>query len=95
MATVNEQGQFIEPLVFEGGCTKAAPCSGDGQCGFSKGGRVKEVLRKARCLLLYLPPYSPQLNLIERCWPAIKCKGAAVGLGNGFTPSLQARFCRI
>ena len=41
---------------------------------FHKGGRIKEILWKARCLLVYLPPYSPQLNPIERCWSAIKCK---------------------
>lgn len=32
---------------------------------FRKGGRVKEILRKARYLLRYLPPYSPQLNPVE------------------------------
>ena len=25
-------------------------------------------------MLVYLPPYSPQLNPIERCWVAVKCK---------------------
>ncbi|WP_082159884.1 transposase [Cardiobacterium hominis] len=35
---------------------------------------MKEILRRARCLLVYLPPYSPQLNPIERCWVAVKCK---------------------
>ena len=35
---------------------------------------MKEILRRARCLLVYLPPYSPQLNPIERCWSAVKSK---------------------
>ena len=29
---------------------------------------VKEYLRKSKITLLFLPPYSPNLNLIERLW---------------------------
>ena len=29
---------------------------------------VKEYLRKSKIALLFLPPYSPNLNLIERLW---------------------------
>ncbi len=30
---------------------------------FHKGGRIQEVIQNAGCRLLYLPPYSPDLNL--------------------------------
>ena len=96
IAAVSGQKPFIEPLVFEGACTREVvenwlevlveqlPQDEDGQKqphvlvmdkeAFHKGGRIKAILQKARCLLVYLPPYSPQLNLIERCWSSVKCK---------------------
>ena len=30
---------------------------------FHKGGRIRELIETAGCKLLYLPPYSPELNL--------------------------------
>jgi transposase len=35
---------------------------------FHKGGRIKELIQSVGCRLLYLPPYSPDLNRIEQCW---------------------------
>ena len=35
---------------------------------FHKGGRIEQLIQQAGCKLLYLPPYSPDLNKIERCW---------------------------
>ncbi|CDM96750.1 transposase (fragment) [Limnospira indica PCC 8005] len=35
---------------------------------FHKGGRIAELVEAAQCRLLYLPPYSPDLNKIEKCW---------------------------
>jgi transposase len=37
-----------------------------------KGQRVKELVEGAGCELLYLPPYSPDLNPIEECFSKIK-----------------------
>jgi len=34
---------------------------------FGKGGRIEQLIEEAGCQLLYLPPYSPDLNQIERC----------------------------
>ena len=33
---------------------------------------VKELIQKTGASLLYLPPYSPDLNPIERCWTQVK-----------------------
>ncbi len=37
-----------------------------------KGGRVREILEAAGCELLYLPPYSPDLNPIEHAFSKVK-----------------------
>ena len=37
-----------------------------------KGGRVKEIVEGRGCELLYLPPYSPDFNPIERAFSKIK-----------------------
>ena len=41
---------------------------------FHKGGRIQELVEKAGCEVWYLPPYSPDLNKIERSWSWIKSR---------------------
>ena len=41
---------------------------------FDKGGRIEELIQNAGCRLLYLPPYSPDLNKIEKCWSWLKSR---------------------
>jgi len=41
---------------------------------FHKGGRIQELIKNAGCRLLYLPPYSPDLNKIEKCWSWLKSR---------------------
>ena len=45
-----------------------------------KGGRVRELIEGRGCELLYLPPYSPDLNPIEGAFSKVK------GLLRGFAP---------
>jgi len=42
--------------------------------GYYKGKKLKEFLRHSKIELLYLPPYAPNLNLIERVWKFFKKK---------------------
>jgi len=37
-----------------------------------KGGRVKEIVEQRGCELMYLPPYSPDLNPIEQAFSKVK-----------------------
>ncbi len=39
---------------------------------FHKGGHIQELIQNVGCELLYLPPYSPDLNKIEKCWSWLK-----------------------
>lgn len=41
---------------------------------FHKSAKTKELIEAAGCKLLYLPPYSPELNPIEKTWANIKGK---------------------
>ena len=49
---------------------------------FHKGGRIEawrvtrpaELIEQAGCKVLYLPPYSPDLNKIEQCWSWLKSR---------------------
>ena len=41
---------------------------------FHKGGRIAELIEAAGCHLVYLPPYSPDLNRIETCWAWLKSR---------------------
>jgi transposase len=41
---------------------------------FHKGGRIAELVEKAGCHILYLPPYSPDFNMIEHCWSWLKSR---------------------
>ena len=38
-----------------------------------KGERVRELIEGRGCELLYLPPYSPDLNPIEEAFSKLKC----------------------
>lgn len=42
--------------------------------GYFKGKRIQLFLKTSRIKLIYLPPYSPNLNLIERVWKLFKKK---------------------
>lgn len=41
---------------------------------FHKTLKTKEIMEKAGCKLLYLPPYSPDFNPIEKQWAILKRK---------------------
>lgn len=41
---------------------------------FHKSQKTKELIEGAGCLLVYLPPYSPDLNPIEKFWANLKAK---------------------
>ena len=74
------QHQLVAPLTYEGYCnrlvfetwlaTQLLPALPYGSviicdnASFHKGGCIEELIQQAGCDLLYLPPYSPDLNPI-------------------------------
>jgi transposase len=41
---------------------------------FHHGGRIAQLIQAAGCQLVSLPPYSPDLNRIEKCWAWLKSR---------------------
>lgn len=90
MIAALSQAQLIAPFTVEGACNRAVfeiwletclvPVLEPGQvvimdnATFHKGGRIEQLLVEAGCQLLYLPPYSPDLNRIENCWSWLKSR---------------------
>mgnify|MGYP003422895220 FL=1 len=83
-------GQLLAPFTVEGACNRSVfeiwletclvPVLKAGQvviadnATFHKGGRIQEIIEAAGCHLLYLAPYSPDLNKLERCWSWLKSR---------------------
>lgn len=82
------QQQLMAPFTVEGACNRVVfetwletcliPVLQPGQvvivdnATFHHGGRIAQLIEAAGCQLLYLPPYSPDLNRIEKCWAWLK-----------------------
>jgi hypothetical protein len=41
---------------------------------FHHGGRIVQLIEAAGCQVVYLPPYFPDLNRIEKCWGWLKSR---------------------
>lgn len=41
---------------------------------FHHGGRIAQLIEAVGCEVVYLPPYSPDLNRIEKCWAWLKSR---------------------
>jgi len=82
------QGDVLAPMTFEGTCDPAlveawvkrflVPNLRHGQvvvidnASFHKSATMSELIQQAGCKLLFLPPYSPDLNKIEKFWARLK-----------------------
>lgn len=83
-----KQGQLFAPLTFTGSCNRDLFEMWLEQCllpklkvgdiiiidnaTFHKSQVIEEMVAQAGCTLWYLPPYSPDLNKIERWWFVLK-----------------------
>ena len=80
--------ELLAPFTIEGACNRQVfetwleicliPALKPGQklvidnATFHKGGRIDQLVQGVGCEIWYLPPYSPDLNKIERCWSWLK-----------------------
>ena len=84
------QGKFLAPMCFEGTCDTSLfnawlkqaliPNLIPGQvlildnASFQKSAESQKMVEDAGCKILFLPPYSPDLNPIEKYWANMKTK---------------------
>lgn len=84
------QGKLLAPMCYEGTCNTELfnawlkqvllPELKPGQvlildnATFHRSEASKKLVEDAGCELLFLPPYSPDLNPIEKCWANMKRK---------------------
>jgi transposase len=82
--------QLLAPFTIEGACNREVfetwletcliPTLTPGQklvidnATFHKGGRPLATSSGCRLVVAYLPPYSPDLNRIEKCWSWLKSR---------------------
>lgn len=82
--------QLLAPFTIEGACNRVVfetwletcliPELKPGQilvidnATFHKGGRIAQMVAAAGCEIWYLPPYSPDLNKIEKYWSWLKSR---------------------
>lgn len=82
--------QLLAPFTIEGACNRVVFETWIEKClmnalkpgqwlvidnaAFHKGGRIEALLEQVGCKVLYLPPYSPDLNKIENCWSWLKSR---------------------
>lgn len=82
------EGEIIAPMVFDGYCNSQLFCQWiesnllpellPGQivimdnASFHPVAKIKELFKSARCEVIFLPPYSPDLNKIEKFWARLK-----------------------
>lgn len=70
-----------------------------------KGGKIESLVKRAKCRVLYLPPYSPDMNPIELIWGVVKrrvrregprdevSRGACVAAGLAAVTEQLAKSC--
>ena len=84
------KGKFLSPMCFEGTCNTTLfnawlkqaliPSLTPGQvlildnASFHKSTETQRLVKAAGCRILFLPPYSPDLNPIEKYWANMKSK---------------------
>ena len=86
----SQQNKLVAPLVFQGSCNTEVvdvyfekvllPALPPGSvivldnARFHQSPTTQKLVEQARCQLLFLPPYSPDLNPIEHLWAAFKTR---------------------
>ncbi len=82
------QGKAIAPFYFEGYCDtelvliwvekvllpelKPGMVTLWDNASFHKHSKIRELIESAACQLIFLPPYSPDMNPIEQFWATLK-----------------------
>jgi len=90
MIAAYRAGQLLAPFTVEGACNRTVfeiwletcliPVLKPGEwvivdnATFHHGGRIAQLIATTGAQVVYLPPYSPDLNRIEKCWAWLKSR---------------------
>ena len=90
MIAAYRDAQLIAPFTINGTCNRSVfetwletcliPVLKPGEwviidnATFHHGGRITQLIEAAGGKVVYLPPYSPDLNRIEKCWAWLKSR---------------------
>lgn len=82
------EGETIAPMMFKGYCNAELVCQWFEEfllpellpdqilvmdnASFHPETRIRELAKQANCEVIFLPPYSPDLNKIEKFWARLK-----------------------
>jgi hypothetical protein len=58
--------------AMSGWAVEARASRGDDNASFHKSTLIRQLIEQVGCTLLFLPPYSPDLNKIEKFWARLK-----------------------
>lgn len=105
-------GEIVEPMLFKGYCNANLVCKWveeflvpellPGQilvidnASFHPQERIRQLVRQTGCEVLFLPPYSPDLNKIEKFWARLKnyvCK--VIGQCESLWDAVSQAFCYL
>ena len=58
--------------------------------------RIRQLVRQAGCEVIFLPPYSPDLNKIEKFWARLKnYVSKIIGQCESLWDAVQKAFCHL
>jgi len=105
-------GEIIAPMLFEGYCNTALVCKWVEEflvpellpnqilvidnASFHPQERIRQLVLQAGCEVIFLPPYSPDLNKIEKFWARLKnYVSKIIGKCESLWDAVQQAFCHL
>jgi transposase len=105
-------GEIIAPMLFKGYCNTGLVCKWieeflvpellPGQivvidnASFHPQQRINQLIAQAGCEVIFLPPYSPDLNKIEKFWARLKHHvSMIIGQCESLWDAVQQAFCQL
>jgi transposase len=94
--------EIIAPMLFEGYCNTHLVCKWVEEFLVPEllpnhpQERIRQLVRQAGCEVIFLPPYSPDLNKIEKFWARLKnYVSKIIGQCESLWDAVRQAFCYL